>query len=319
MEIDYGAVFGISETGEETTEPAAPSAEAGAQGENEQEAAAPAADGTEIAETESLETGKDENADEGPAGAGAGEKRQTPEENAKYAAARRKAEAERDAAIAKARQEAQEEARRVIDEAFRGSGMINPYTKQPITSRAEYEEYRQRYDAEKKARLLQKSGMTDEEFRQFIENLPEVRQAREAQAQAENAAKEAREQQAKMRVEEQMREISALDPSIKDLSDLAGMETYPKFYELVKRGNTLTDAFKLANYEALTKGAVSASRQAALNAAQGKRHLTQTSPRGSGAANVPADIRKEYLAFNPDATDAEIQAHYNKYRKMGKD
>lgn len=317
MDIDYGAVFGISETGEEQTETAAPSAEAAAHGENEQEAAAPAGDGTESEETESSGTEESrETAGEAAADtAESGKKRQTPEENAKYAAARRKAEAERDAAIAKARQDARDEAQRVIDRAFQEIGILNPYTKQPITSRAEYEEYRKRYDAEKKAHVLKKSGMSDEEFQAFVESLPEVRQAREAQAAAESAAKEAREQQAKMRVEEQMREISALDPSIRALSDLANMETYPKFYELVKRGNTLTDAFKLANYESLTQGAVSASRQAAMNAAQGKRHLTQTSGRGSGAASVPADIRAEYLAFNPDATDAEIQAHYNRYIK----
>ena len=315
MDIDYGAVFGLGETGEELTEAAEPPAGEEAQGVNEQEAAAPAGDGTQSEETEGLEDSREAAGEAAADTAEPGKKQQTPEENAKYAAARRKAEAERDAAIARAKQEAQEEAQRIIEEAFRGSGLLNPYTNQPITSRAEYEEYRKRYDAEKKERLLKKSGMSDEEFQAFVENLPEVRQAREAQAAAESAAREAREAQAKMRVEEQMREISALDPSIRELSDLAKMETYPKFYELVKRGNTLTDAFKLANYEALTQGAVTARSQPARNAAQGKRHLTQTSGRGNGAASVPADVRAEYLAFNPDATDAEIQAHYNKYIK----
>lgn len=94
--------------------------------------------------------------------------------------------------------------------------------------------------------------MSDDEFREFVQGLPEVKQAKEAQAAAETAARQAREQQAKLKVEEQLKEISALDPSIQELKDLAKMETYPKFYELVKRGNTLTDAFKLANYEALT-------------------------------------------------------------------
>lgn len=317
-DIDYGALFGIDAEGAEVTEPAEPSADTTAQGANEQEPAEPAA----VEEQEETTEVDDEGAPQGaegddPEGQGA-ERKQTPEQNAKFAAARRKAEAERDAAIAKARQDAQAEAQRTIDEAFRSSGLVNPYTKKPITTKAEYDEYRTQLEAQRKARILKKSGMTDEEFKQFVAGLPEVKQAKEAQAAAETAAREAREQQAKLKVEEQLKEISALDPTIKELKDLAKMENYPKFYELVKRGNTLTDAFKLANYEALTGRAAAASRQAAINSAQGKQHLSPTTQRGAGAVSVPADVKAEYLAFNPDATDAEIQQHYNRYMKKQK-
>lgn len=300
-EIDYGAVFGIDEGGNEQ-EVAAPATETEeAQGAEEQEVAEPAEQEESTGGTE--ETGAEEGAE------------QTPEERSRFAAARRKAEAERDAAVQKAREDAQAEAQRVIDEAFKNSGLTNPYTKQPITSKAEYDEYRARFEAEKKARLLKKSGMTDEEFNQFVSELPEVRQAKQAQAAAEEAAKQAREQQARLKVDEQLREISALDPSIKELKDIAKMETYPKFYELVKKGNSLTDAFKLANFETLNRSTAAASRQAAINAAQGKSHLAQTASRGTGAASVPADVKEAYRAFNPNATDAEIQQHYNKYLK----
>lgn len=318
-DIDYGALFGIGAEGAEGTEPAEPSAETTAQGANEQEPAEPAA----VEEPEDTTTGGAEGADQGtggnsPEGQDGEQKQQTPEQNAQFAAARRKAEAERDAAIAKAKEDAKAEAQRTIDEAFRNSGLTNPYTKKPITSKAEYDEYRARFEAEKKARILKKSGMSDEEFQQFVQGLPEVKQAKEAQAAAETAARQAREQQAKLKVEEQLKEITALDPTIQDLKDLAKMETYPKFYELVKRGNTLTDAFKLANYDALTGRAAAASRQAAINSAQGKQHLSPTTQRGAGAVSVPADIKAEYLAFNPDATDAEIQQHYNRYMKNHK-
>lgn len=318
-DIDYGALFGIDAEGAEVTEPAEPSGDTTAQGANEQEPAEPAAVEEQIEETnaERAEDGGRSTGGDSPEGQADGQK-QTPEQNAKFAAARRKAEAERDAAIAKARQDAQAEAQRTIDEAFRSSGLTNPYTKKPITSKAEYDEYRARLEADRKARLLKKSGMSDEEFQQFVQGLPEVKQAKEAQAAAETAARQAREQQAKLKVEEQLKEISALDPSIQELKDLAKMETYPKFYELVKRGNTLTDAFKLANYEALTGRAAAASRQAAINSAQGKQHLSPTAQRGAGAVSVPADVKAEYLAFNPDATDAEIQQHYNRYVKNHK-
>ena len=217
----------------------------------------------------------------------------------------------------KARTDAQEEARRTIDEAFRNSGLVNPYTKQPITSKAEYDEYRQRFDAERKARVLKKSGMSDEEFNAFVNDLPEVKQAKEAQAAAERAQQEANEAQARVKVDEQLKEIGKLNPNIRELKDLAAMETYPKFYELVKKGNTLVDAYRLANFEALTSSASAATRQAALNNLQGKQHMGQTKERGAGAVSVPAEVKEMYRALNPGATDAEIQAHYNRSHKKG--
>ena len=311
-EIDYGALFGIDEGGneQEAAEPAMDESSS-AQGENEQEPAEPAGE-----EEKENSAGGDRPPEEGEAEADP-EKApaQTPEQNAAFAAARRKAEAERDAAIAKAREDAQAEARRVIDEAFRDSGLTDPYTQRPITSKAEYDAYRERFEAERKDRVLKKSGMSDEEFKSFVESLPEVRQAREAQREAEQAQREAQEARAKIRVDGQLKEIAELNPNIRELKDLAEMDTYPRFYELVKKGNTLVDAYKLANYDALRSAAAEGSRQAAINAVQGKSHLAQTASRGAGAAAVPADVKEAYRAFNPDATDAEIQRHYNSYVK----
>lgn len=305
-EIDYGALFGIDATGAEEQDVADPAADTTAQGENEQDVADPDEQNTENTHADgTAEGGNDSSEEEGEAG-------QNAEQNAKFAAARRKAEAERDAAVEKAKAEAQAEAARVINEAFKNSGLVNPYTKQPITSKEEYDAYRQRYEAERKKAMMRKSGMSDADFDAFVQNLPEVREAREAKEQAEQAKREAQQAAAKVKVDEQLKEIGALDPSIRSMEDLAKMPTYAKFYELVKKGNTLTDAFKLANYDALTKGAAAGARQAALNAAQGKQHMGQTQTRGAGAVSVPAEVMEQYRAFNPDATEAEIRAHYAK-------
>lgn len=318
-EIDYGAVFGLETEGEQGTEAAEPSNQDEAQGEKEQEAAEPAkTTRNEPRHTQQEDAGRAEETGEQAPDTEQGmdgekEEEQTPEIRAKFAAARRKAEAERDAAIAKAKEEAQAQAQRMIDEAFANSGLTDPYTKKPITSKAEYDAYRKRFEEEKVSRLLKKSGMTDEEFQALVEDLPQVREAREKQKQAEQAQQQAMQAQAQAKIDEQMKEIAALDPTVKELSDLTKMETYPRFYELVKRGNTLVDAFRLANMDKLTQAAVQASKQAAMNAAQGKQHLAQTAQRGSGSQSVPVDIREAYLAFNPGATEAEIQKHYNRY------
>ena len=294
MDIDYGAVFGVEETttGAEVTEPAEPSETTeNSAGAEVQEPAGPAAE--EDAATDQGKT----------------------DEDTRFAAARRRAEAERDAAIAKARQDAQAEAQKTIDQFFANSGLVNPYTRQPIQSKAEYEAYRARFEAERKQELMQKSGMSPEEYQTYVNDLPEVRAARQAREAADKAARQAREREAKIRVEEQLKEIQTIDPSVKDIRDLSRMETYPKLYDLVKRGYSISDAYKLANYDTLTARKAEASKQAVINAAKSKEHLSTTKSRGSGAVSVPADVAADYRLWNPDMTDEEIQKDYQKYLK----
>ena len=305
MEIDYGAVFDVevpeTTTGAEETEIAAPSEETGtttaaAQGAEEQEAAAPAVEETEESEQPQTE---------------APEQEPKTDRDAQFAAARRKAEAERDAAIAQAKEDAQKQ----VDEFFKNSGLMNPYTGQPITTRAEYEAYRERFEADQKAKLMEKAGITQEEFQAYVQGLPEVRAARQAKAEAEAAARQAREQEAKARVDEQLRQIQAIDPTVKELGDLAKLDTYPKLYDMVKRGYSILDAYRLANYDTLTQRAAEASRKAAINSVQSKQHLKATESRGGGAIPVPDSVLEEYRALNPGATKEEIQKHYQSYMK----
>ena len=305
-DIDYGAVFGVGAEdpdtavteGAEVTEPADPSSESNttdhSAGAEAQEAAAPAEGDTKPPEPR---------------------KERKTEEDARFAAARRRAEADRDAAIAKARADVQAQAQKSIDQFFRDSGLINPFTKAPITTKDEYTAYRQQYLEQQKQNMLQKTGMSQEEYKAFVDNLPEVRAAREAKAAADQAAMEAREQQARSRVEAQLKEIQGMDPAIKTLQDLSKMETYPKLYDMVKRGYSIVDAYKLANYDALTNRAAEASRKAAVTSVQSKQHLTATRARGDGAVSVPESVLEEYRVLNPGASKEEIQRHYQKYMK----
>lgn len=302
-DIDYGAVFGVEDPdttaiaeGAEVTEPAEPSSESEptdhSAGAEAQEAAAPAGD-----DTKAPEPGK-----EGKT-----------EKDARFAAARRRAEADRDAAIAKARANVEAQAQKSIDQFFRDSGLVNPFTHAPITTRDEYTAYRQQYMEQQKQNMLQRTGMSQEEYKAFVDNLPEVRAAREAKAAADQAAMEAREQQARSKVEAQLKEIQGMDPAIKTLQDLSKMETYPKLYDMVKRGYSIVDAYKLANYDTLTNRAAEASRKAAVTAVQSKQHLTTTKSRGDGAVSVPDSVLEEYRVLNPGASREEIQKHYQRY------
>ena len=292
--IDYGEVFGIdmSEATQET-----PDTDAGAE---EQDVTDPA----EETDATTEEGGTEVTAEGQSAG-----------ENARYAAARRKAEAERDAAVAKAKEEALAEKQKAVDEVYKDLGLTNPYTKKPITTKAEYDAWKQQADIEKKSMVAKKSGMTDGEFDEFVANLPEVKAAREIKEQAEQTMRQAQAEQAKVKVDKQIAEIQKLDPSIKSLDDLRAMENYEEFYDRVKRGQSLVEAYKLTNFDKLTKATADTARQATLNSMAGKSHLDKTSTRGTGATAVPAHIAEVYRMLNPKATDAEIQTHYNKHIK----
>ena len=306
MEIDYEALFGVgSSQGAEWQEVAEPAenqeapADAGAEG---QEVAEPAeADSQEQAVAEKAARDQDGLNKEQPA--------QSAEENARYAAARRKAEQERDAAIERARVDAKAEAQRVLDDAFRGSGLVNPYTKQPITSKAEFDAYKQAFEQDQRAKILKRSGMNEAQFDAFIQSIPEVRRAKEA----ETAANRAR---AEMKVEAQMAEIRKLNPNIQNVRDLAGMETYPQLYAMVQRGYDLADAYRLANFTELSKREAGAARQSAINAVKSKSHLAPVAERsGTAEIVVPEETKQLYRQLNPGVTDDEIKRHYAKSHK----
>jgi len=330
-EIDYGELFGVETPGTETGSPSKPS-EAGSMGrggaterqgmaangrselsavrddEAPETESAPAQEQESASEEDHPAQGQEQAQEEGPSLQSGG----SPHRPADGADRRGQFTAQTSGQTPPPApgSASGDDAKRAIDEVFAQSGMRNPYTGQPITSKAEYDAYRAQFDRERREHILQQTGMSEEEFNQFVQDLPEVRKARETQEAAEKAERAAREAAARVKMDEQLREIGALNPSIRSLEDLAKMPTYPRFYELVRRGNTLTDAFKLANYEALTQSAAAGARQAAVNAARSKGHLEQTRSRGTGAVSVPAEVREQYKLFNPDATDEEIQRHY---------
>lgn len=303
-EVDYNALF---EVGEDAGE--------GAGEKGQQDAGAASADDKQQ-DPEQDQEQEEEDQEQAQDGAGEGKPAgQSAAENSKYAAARRKAEAERDLAVQKAREEVRVEMQKKLDDSIASLGLQNPYIKKPITTQAELDEYKQNLDVDKKSRIAKKAGMTEGEFDRYVEELPVVKSAKEQMARAEEAQKAAAAKEAEAEINRQIAEIGEMDPSIKSIDDLRKMENYKDFYALVKRGNTLTDAYKLVNFERLTSSSAAQAKQAALNQVNSKSHLDRTVTRGAGAVTVPADVIAQYREFNPDATEAEIRAHWAKYSK----
>lgn len=242
---------------------------------------------------------------------------QSSEENKKYAAARRKAEKERDIAVKKAREdaraEAQADADKYIDDAIKAMNLKNPYTGKLIETKAELEEYKKSAADSRKDEFLRRSGMSEEEYRSFVENLPEVAQARLEKEKLEKARIEADRNRAAAKLGEEIKLISKLDPTVKSVEDITKSENYPEIYERVKRGYSLYDAYLSVNHARLGERSAATARQKALNDMSSKEHLTASSQRGKGMVSVPKDVADVYREFNPKATDAEIIKHYNRY------
>lgn len=111
----------------------------------------------------------------------------------------------------------------------------------------------------------------------------------------------------------QIRRISELDPAVKTLADIAGMDTFPQFDALVRSGVPLDVAYKAVNFERLARGQAAAARQAAINAARGKGHLAPAGGEGPAPGGLTEEEYAEWANFGISRKEAE---HYaKKYRQ----
>lgn len=300
--MDYDKIFGVDTSGDPVGDPGPE----GPQGEREPEDAASAAntpseqqptagDGPETAPPGGEEPGGEEPGgqtpeEKGAGNAGAGIDPQTREQIAREIRAR---------------------AAKQLDESIAALGLTNPYTKEPIRNKADYDTYRAKVEEDRRAKILKKAGVSEEEFAKLAAEQPEIK------AQLEEA-REAKRQAAAATMSEQMRQIHELDPEINTIEDLAKMPNYAQFYRFVKQNRlSLVEAYKLTNMERLSARTAAATKQAAMNAAQSKAHLEATKARGMGGdvTVVPNDVREYYRMINPKATEAEVKADYAKYLK----
>ena len=291
-----------------------------------QEPAAPASREEPAAQEEPEETSPAQE----PEGGGAAEEpaqqqpdkgsgQQLTEEQRKENAARRRREETR-AAIDKAVQDAvkaeQDRSKAEMDAFFAAAALKNTLTGKPITNMEEFNEWKQAFDAAKLQRDLKAGKLTPEGLQKVIEQTPAMKQVQQIAQKQEETAKQQSEAAAKARVDAEIAEIHKLDPTISEVKDLLKMPKAKEFYDLVKKGNSFLDAFRLANYDRLTAAAADAARQQAMNNARSKDHLTATGgQRGTGAAQVPPDEMAMFRLLNPGATDEAIQAYYNKQKR----
>lgn len=272
--------------------------------ETEVETTEAGANEQEVAETASIgpeETGENEPETAEPAAEG-----QSVEDNARFAAARRRAEAQFNQRIELERQAARDEMIRQMYD-----GQLDPYTNRPISSEADLRAYQQAYQREQEQltrNQMQQAGLDPDILDRMIENNPKVKRAEQLTAQFEAAEGE-------RKMNEAIKEISHLDPSITDVAALANHPNAPVFNEYVNRGYSLVDAFRLANFDTLTGKKAAAAKQQAMNNVNGKSHLTTTAGNAGGDDVVidPQEMQMMKHAF-PNLTHAQLVAKFKKYK-----
>lgn len=316
--------LGLGAQAQEPAEPAAQTSEP--EGAQAQEPAAPAegvqqpAEGTQT-EPPAVADAPDDPEDDAAAGAKEGKQSLTPEQRRENAAKRRQQEQQaQQAAINQAVQAAvrqeQDKHEGILKEFFAKAGLKNTITGEPITNMEQFNAWNQQFNDAKLQRDLKAGKLTPEGLATAIGNHPIVKQAQQLVTQDAAAKQAHREAAAKAKIEGEIAEIHKMDESIGSLEDLMQAPYWPELYAMTKRGYSIKDAHFLLNHDRLEKAKIDAAKQQTMNNTRGKDHMTATAaPRGAGSISVPAADLAMFRQFNPGATDAEIQAYYNKYKK----
>ena len=221
---------------------------------------------------------------------------QTAEENARYAAIRRRAE---------------EDARRRYDAemgamnqqvAAMCQGVTHPITGRPITNVHEYMDALAIQQRQANEQELQEKGVDPQVINRMIAQNPVVMQAQQV-------IEESKMRSSAYALQNDIAELSKLDPTIKGPQDLANIPNLDEVVRNVARGMSLVEAYKLVNYGRSSDVA----RQQAINQMRGKEHLA-SQPTGVSSENddveVPSYIMKSFKADGKKEKD--IRALYKK-------
>lgn len=266
-------------------------------GVNDPEPADPVT-GEELIDDPALDEGPDD--DPEPSEGGEGENDPGPaapaiDQNAIYAQARRAADRrmnELDSRVAR-----------------RFGSMKNPETGQPIRTTQDYFDALDAQERMNARREVQRRGVDPGLIDRMIANNPVIRQAQ--QVIRDNTLR-----QGELELENQIQQISSFDPSVKSLDDIVKMPTFPVFDAYVRQGLSITDAYRLANFDSLAQRDAAANRQAAINSVRGKSHLAPiggvAGEAGKQLVDIPQNERYLWEEAYPDLSYKELKEKYNK-------
>lgn len=233
------------------------------------------------------------------------ESEEEPEEDDRdsiYAAARRRAESE-----ARAKYE-KEQVERDTYYARMCEGKVNPETGAPITTEAEYREALEAQERINMNQQLQSKGIDPEILNQFVKNNPAIREA-------ERLVEETKQTRIQEQIAEDIKTIMTLDKSFADEDELTSSDEFQNAvkYASSHPGVLLSEAYKLVNFDTLRNAGARAAKQAAINEAKGKGHLTSPKgAKGDDEISIPEGDLNKWKRFYPEKSIKELNALYAK-------
>jgi hypothetical protein len=243
------------------------------------------------------------------------------EERAEQARLRRERETQArvDDAVRKALEEQSVKHQQELAEIFSSAGMLDRYNdNKAITTKAEFDAWRAKAQAEKLSRELSSGKLTPETFQMAVEESPAVKKAAELaeKLEARETARKAEADKAafERQVEAELAEIAKLDPGVKSVGDALALETGQEFRRLVtEEGMSFLEAFKLANMDRIIEARTQAAAQGAALRTGGKEHLRSVvASGGSVPMDVPRDVVEMYRDMCPDMSIEQIRQDYQK-------
>lgn len=152
-------------------------------------------------------------------------------------------------------------------------------------------------------------GEVESALNKVIANNPLVKQA-------QNIINEKEAEASKVAFEKEVEAIKKIDPSIKSFDDVMNADNFAEVDRIYRSGGkSLSEAYKLANFDRLMAADEGKVRQQVINQMSGKDHLNGNKGGVSGGVTIPAETLKIYKKMMPGKSDAEYQAHYEKYKK----
>lgn len=245
------------------------------------------------------------------------EEGQSAEENSRYAAARRKAERDAELRIEQMRQEMlDEESARIA-----ALGIVDPYTGETVDSMEGFQRYTESLAEERRNSLMEKmtdNGLTEEEINSLVSVHPDVMKAREESMRLEQLEQQKIREQNDALFKEELEKIMEMDPTIRSASDLFEHENRDAMEAMIRRNYSISDAYFLANKDALIGRQLAGAKQETRNSLAGRGHMEPTASRGSGGVEISAEDMKAFREIMPNASDAEIRKFYERDLKRTK-
>lgn len=201
-------------------------------------------------------------------------------------------------------------------------GRRNPYTGEPILTKADFDEYVKaqkaatRADEQKAAEdEISKLGITPEQLEALMSKTKFGQEMRAALDYTRRQAADTHKKAIDDLIAKDIAEIAKYDPTVTDVESLKKTAHGKEIERRVKSGRyTWKEAWMLENFDAMQSARTDAAKQAAMNAASSKDHLQSTAQRGSGEVDVPDDVAAMYKVMG--ITDKEeMRKSYASYLK----